>query len=89
MLNRKHNEGFQFGVTLHSLIKKYVEYTGSEHAGRILNDWEEMLPKFVKVFPIDYRKALERIRAGQLEESEVLTITDEVYDGQSHRLFRK
>ncbi|MFH1379443.1 MAG: glutamate synthase large subunit [bacterium] len=64
---------------LYNLIKKHVEYTGSKYADRILKDWDEMLPKFVKVFPIDYKKALERINIGQSKESEVLTITEEVY----------
>jgi glutamate synthase (NADPH) large chain len=64
---------------LHYLIKRHVEYTGSSYAEEILNDWDEMLPKFVKVFPIDYKKSLERIRVAQTKESEVLTITEEVY----------
>ncbi|MFH1618721.1 MAG: glutamate synthase-related protein, partial [bacterium] len=61
------------------MIKKHVTLTGSGYAEQILRDWDEMLPKFVKVIPIDYRKALERIKMRQSKESEVLTITEEVY----------
>jgi glutamate synthase (NADPH/NADH) large chain len=41
--------------------------------------WEEMLPLFVKVIPIDYRAALERIKERELKESETVNITEEVY----------
>ncbi|MFH1416093.1 MAG: glutamate synthase large subunit [Elusimicrobiota bacterium] len=61
------------------LIKKHIDYTGSKYAARIVEDWEEMLPKFVKVFPIDYKKALERIKSEQIKGSEVETVTEEVY----------
>ncbi len=64
---------------LHGLVKRHVEYTGSEHAARILRDWESMLPQFVKVFPIDYRRALERIKIEQSKETEVVSVTEEVY----------
>ena len=45
-------------------------YTGSEHATRLLRDWDEILPRFVKVMPIDYRKALERMAQGGGEKTE-------------------
>ena len=66
-------------VFLRSIIEKHVKLTGSRYAQRILNDFEEMLPMFVKVFPIDYKKALERIRTTHTKEAEALTITEEVY----------
>ena len=33
-------------------------YTGSRNAKRILDGWDAMLPKFVKVMPIDYKRVL-------------------------------
>ena len=36
---------------------------------RILRDWTEMLPQFVKVMPIDYRKALERLRKAEVKRN--------------------
>jgi glutamate synthase domain-containing protein 3 len=65
--------------TLRELVERHVMYTRSEHATRILRDWEEMLPRFVKVMPIDYRKALERIAKEQSRETEVVAPTEEVY----------
>ena len=38
-----------------------------------------MLPWFVKVMPIDYRKALERIAEEESKETEVVRLTEEVY----------
>jgi hypothetical protein len=37
-----------------------------------------MLPLFVKVMPIDYKKALERIRKEQSRLTETATMTEEV-----------
>ena len=52
------------------LIERHLNYTGSEVARRILDDWEDTLPKFVKVLPVDYRKALERTKTGGLRPRE-------------------
>ncbi|MBU1075759.1 MAG: glutamate synthase subunit alpha, partial [Spirochaetes bacterium] len=64
---------------LYKIIKKHVDLTGSQYAARILHDWEGMLPRFVKVMPGDYRKALERIRKEASRETEVVAMTEEVY----------
>jgi glutamate synthase domain-containing protein 2/glutamate synthase domain-containing protein 1/glutamate synthase domain-containing protein 3 len=66
-------------TTLFSLVQNHARYTKSAHSRRILDDWTEMLPRFVKVIPIDYRSALERIRKDQSRETEVVPITEEVY----------
>jgi glutamate synthase domain-containing protein 3 len=38
-----------------------IELTGSAKSGAILADWETALQKFVKVFPVEYRKVLGRM----------------------------
>lgn len=43
---------------LRSLIEEHYEQTGSSNARRVLDDWDEMLPKFVKVMPYDYKRIL-------------------------------
>jgi glutamate synthase domain-containing protein 3 len=45
---------------LHGLISKHAEVTQSPRAKWILESWEQMLPKFIKVFPQEYKHALER-----------------------------
>ncbi len=64
---------------LHALVERHVKLTGSEHAGRLVRDWTEIMPRFVKVMPIDYRRALERIAAEESKETEAMAITEEVY----------
>ena len=43
---------------LRSLIEEHYEQTGSANARRVLDDWDAMLPKFVKVMPYDYKRIL-------------------------------
>jgi len=64
---------------LYQIIERHVQYTGSSHAQQILRDWIEMCPKFVKVMPIDYRLALERIKKEEAKETEIVSMTEEVF----------
>jgi len=66
-------------VLLRELVERHVQYTGSTHAAGLLRDWTEVAPRFVKVMPIDYRRALERIAAEQSKETDEMAITEEVY----------
>ncbi len=43
---------------LRQLIENHKNYTDSGRAADILDNWDEMLPKFVKVMPVEYRRAL-------------------------------
>jgi len=43
---------------LRELIEKQFRHTGSFRAKEILQDWERMRGRFVKVFPHEYRRAL-------------------------------
>jgi len=45
-------------ATLKGLIQRHLLYTGSERARRVLENWAAYLPKFVKVMPLEYRRAL-------------------------------
>ena len=44
---------------LQSLIQQHLDYTGSANARRVLDGWDETLPKFVKVMPYDYKRILQ------------------------------
>jgi glutamate synthase (NADPH/NADH) large chain len=50
---------------LHQLIEKHARYTGSERARTILAHWTEYLPRFRKVMPVEYRRALKELAAQQ------------------------
>ncbi len=43
---------------LRSLIEKHYEYTGSARARYIIDNWQDCLPYFIKVFPMEYRRVL-------------------------------
>ena len=45
---------------VHELVLEHEHRTGSRLAGRILDDWQQVQLRFVKVMPHDYRAALER-----------------------------
>ncbi|PUB79647.1 MAG: glutamate synthase large subunit [gamma proteobacterium symbiont of Ctena orbiculata] len=50
-------------IRLKQLIERHMHYTDSAVARRILNSWESILPKFVKVMPVEYRRALKEMQA--------------------------
>jgi glutamate synthase (NADPH/NADH) large chain len=52
---------------LRQLISNHIVATSSPLAKRILEDWENYLPKFKKVLPEEYRQALVRLKQEQLE----------------------
>ncbi len=53
------------GQRLKRLIQNHKHYTGSQRAQHILENWNEFLPRFIKVMPVDYRAALKQIQAEQ------------------------
>jgi len=48
---------------LRGLIEQHVEYTGSPRGKWILENWTQMLPRFVKVFPHEYKRVLGIVRS--------------------------
>ncbi|MEZ5122655.1 MAG: hypothetical protein R2736_13925 [Solirubrobacterales bacterium] len=50
-------------IELRDLVAEHVARTGSPVGRRVLNSFEELAPKFVKVFPADYRRVLEQLAA--------------------------
>ncbi|MES9964174.1 MAG: glutamate synthase large subunit [Candidatus Sedimenticola sp. 20ELBAFRAG] len=52
-------------IRLRQVIENHMHYTDSAVARKILDNWGEYLPKFVKVMPVDYRRALKELQAQQ------------------------
>jgi len=46
---------------LRDMIENHQRHTGSAAARRVLDNWEATLAKFVKVMPLDYKKAIEQM----------------------------
>jgi glutamate synthase domain-containing protein 2/glutamate synthase domain-containing protein 3 len=55
---------------LRRLVRQHARYTGSRRARRILQEWEAMAPKFVRVMPTEYRRALEQREREEREARE-------------------
>jgi glutamate synthase (ferredoxin) len=47
------------------MIQRHQTYTRSARAARVLADWEQMTPKFVKVMPKDYKRVLQSLKQVQ------------------------
>ncbi len=61
---------------LQEMISKHLLYTQSSLAAKILTNWEEYLPRFVKVIPFEYKKVLEEMKLKELERKLQLTEDD-------------
>jgi glutamate synthase (NADPH) large chain len=51
------------GERLHQLIANHARVTGSLRARHLLENWDDYLPKFRKVMPVEYRRALAELAA--------------------------
>jgi len=45
------------------LIARHARFTGSTVAANILAEWPMWYPKFHKVMPVEYRRALNELKA--------------------------
>jgi glutamate synthase domain-containing protein 3 len=51
---------------LEKVITRHVEATGSPRAKWILENWAEMLPRFIKIFPHEFKRVLGIARSQQV-----------------------
>jgi glutamate synthase domain-containing protein 3 len=52
---------------LRNMVERHLEWTGSTAAKRVLDEWEAVLPKFVKVMPNDLKRVLQERQEAELE----------------------
>jgi len=66
---------------VHSMIRRHVECTQSRKGSEVLERWAEMVPRFVKVYPNDYRRVIEaekeRTRSGLSKEAAAMAAFQE------------
>jgi glutamate synthase (NADPH) large chain len=63
-------------VELQTMIAEHLTHTRSKLATKILANWDEYLPKFVKVIPFEYKKILQEEKLKQIEENLQRTVDD-------------
>ena len=56
---------------LHILITRHAKLAGSARAADILANWKTWLPKFRKVMPVEYRRALKELKANADAEPKI------------------
>ncbi len=61
---------------LQEMVSKHLLYTQSTLASKVLTNWEEYLPRFVKVIPFEYKKVLEELKLKELQRKLQLTEDD-------------
>jgi len=64
-VNIRHSLSQNDEKILHQLIVRHVHYTNSTRGKEILDNWDASLEKFVKVIPVDYKRALAEREAEQ------------------------
>jgi glutamate synthase (NADPH/NADH) large chain len=62
---------------LRDLITNHRDFTGSTVAADILNDWDRALPKFRKVMPVDYKRALREMAEEEARQKALTAGLDE------------
>jgi glutamate synthase domain-containing protein 3 len=45
-------------AAVRAMIERHLKYTGSARAKHVLENWEQMIPRFVQVMPRDYKRML-------------------------------
>jgi glutamate synthase (NADPH) large chain len=53
---------------LNRLISRHYRFTGSKKAKMILDDFNNWLPKFIKVIPYDYKKVLQELKLEEIKK---------------------
>ena len=56
---------------LHVLISRHAQLTDSKRATDILANWKTWLPKFRKVMPVEYRRALKEMKTNASAEPKI------------------
>lgn len=78
---------------LRGLIEDHRHYTGSEVAENLLNDFNRILPRFIKVLPHDYKKVLDKEAAAladakKKEVSNFKILSDPLADATNGEAFK-
>ncbi|MDQ3676289.1 MAG: glutamate synthase-related protein, partial [Actinomycetota bacterium] len=57
-------------IEARSLVSEHLERTASPVARRVLDQWDQLLARFVKVFPTDYKRVLAELAAQEAAASQ-------------------
>jgi glutamate synthase (NADPH) large chain len=57
------HQGMTDEANLRRLLEEHNRWTGSKRARELLDNWDVSRAKFIKVFPVDYKRALGEMAA--------------------------
>lgn len=66
--------------TVKRMVMKHADYTGSQRAWKIVSSWKNYVSRFVKVYPKDYKRAMEtlaEVKASGLKGDEAVMVAFE------------
>ena len=72
MVDLEHFENAAEEQFVRYLIERQVNYTDSDYAKTILEDWKKNRAKFVKIMPLDYRRVLDEQKDGRMDRVEMV-----------------
>ncbi|XP_015878225.2 glutamate synthase [NADH], amyloplastic isoform X1 [Ziziphus jujuba] len=58
-------------MTLRMMIQQHQRHTNSRYAREVLDDFQNLLPKFIKVFPREYKRVLASMKADEASKEAV------------------
>lgn len=76
-------------MTLKMLIQQHQRHTNSQLAKEVLSDFDNLLPKFVKVFPRDYKRILASMKATEIAQKAAEKAAEEADIREEHELKEK
>jgi glutamate synthase domain-containing protein 2/glutamate synthase domain-containing protein 1/glutamate synthase domain-containing protein 3 len=47
---------------VHAMIERHLQYTGSARAKHVLDNWDDMVPKFARIMPKDFKRAVASLK---------------------------
>ncbi len=81
MVNLEAVWGREDVALLRDLVTRHLQWTGSRRARDMLDRWRDVIGRFVKVVPIDYQRALQRLKDNESRDTETTAATEEVFNG--------
>jgi glutamate synthase domain-containing protein 3 len=47
---------------VHAMIERHLKFTGSARAKHVLDNWDDMVPKFARIMPKDFKRAVASLK---------------------------
>ena len=66
-----------------TMIQNHIDNTDSDYAKNILSNWDSNQPKFVKVMPVEYKRALAEMKMKELDNKLKGIIEEEEIGGRA------